>query len=91
LPKDKLLDPPDSRYLEIETAKLHGGWAAWIALPVVTRAELLAHEHHAAMRKHYEFDQQREAGEKAGSKPPKNNFLTQMRNRFFGGGENKYG
>jgi hypothetical protein len=53
----------------------------------VRKAQLLAHELHKKMREHYEYDLRLPAEKKPA---PKNNFLNRMRDRFLGGGENKY-
>ena len=87
---DQALPSPGDRFLEIETAKLHGGWPAWRGLPTVAKAELLAHELHKRMREHYGFDQRTEGGGRPADKKPKGDFLSRMRDRFLGGGENKY-
>ena len=79
--------------MEIETAKLHGGWAVWKSLPTEEKAELLAHELHKKMREHYEYDLRMDSSAKATegrSSSGKNNFLSNMRDKFLGGGKNKY-
>jgi len=93
LPADQALPSPGDRFLEIETAKLHGGWPAWQKLALVVKAELLAHELHKRMREHYDFDQRNakaESGKAESRNSKKSDFLSRMRDRYLGGGENKY-
>ena len=77
---------PGIRFLEIETSKKHGGWAAWAALPDPVRAELMAHELHGKMREHYEFDMRNPAPEKTATRDT--SPWAKMRERFTGGGFN---
>lgn len=79
---------PDALYLEIETAKKHGGWGAWMRLPAVDRGKLMAHEMHSNMRQHYEFDQ-RQAPEKAAEKKDSASPWSAMRKRFFAPAESR--
>ena len=53
LPKHEELPVTNDDYLEIEVSKKHGGWAAWQAIPVWRREQLIAHELHDSRRKAY--------------------------------------
>jgi hypothetical protein len=84
------LPAPGDLFLEIQTAKLHGGWGAWSRLPVEERAKLLAHELHLKMREHYEYDVRSPADKpdaKASAREGRGPW-SDMRKQFFGGGHN---
>lgn len=91
LPEDKALPAPPLEFFEIETAKLHGGWAVWQTFSAQVRGKLLAHEMHASLRKHYEHDVMRDEsrgsrdeGKKSDASAP----WSAARDKFFGGGKN---
>jgi hypothetical protein len=89
LPKEKSLPSPGDFWLEVETAKKHGGWAAWRGLATVEKARLLAHELHKGMREHYEYDQRAPAKTEAEKSVGGSSPLSAMREKFLGGGFNK--
>lgn len=83
MPAAQTLPVPGGEYFEIETAKLHGGWAVWERLPCSTRGRLLAHEQHKAMREHYAHDLRSAEGK--ATAPKVEAPWDAARNRFFGG------
>jgi len=87
LPSGQALPPPDNLFLEIEAAKKHGGWSAWVRLTMQERALLLAHEMHLNLREHYECDLRKQPATPAKT-PADNAPWTRMRNTFLGGGHN---
>lgn len=78
---------PGDLFLEIETAKKHGGWPVWQKLGVEDRARLLAHELHVKMREHYEYDVRNPAKPET-KKTADNAPWSAMREKFYGGGHN---
>lgn len=53
LPRSEELPAPSDDFLEIETAKQHGGWHAWQQIPVWRREQLMAHDLHKSRRDVY--------------------------------------
>lgn len=82
LPEEKTLPAPGYEFQEIEAAKKHGGWGEWLKLSVMDRGRLLAHELHAKMREHYEYDMRGDGGGASRGKDKKAPW-SQMRERFF--------
>lgn len=82
-----MLPSPGDLFLEIETAKKHGGWSVWKSLPTVEKAQLLAHELHVKMREHYEYDVRLPAADRE-PKGESASPLSAMRERFLNGGKN---
>lgn len=82
MPKDKELPAPADDYLEIECAKLHGGWGVWQTLPLYLRGKLMAHEMEKNMRDRYYLDVRKPSA--AGlDESPKQGIADFMRNRLF--------
>ena len=88
MPGGEELPAPTDRYFEIETAKLHGGWAQWDRIAPQERGELIAHEMVKNMRDHYYFDKRSEKlkqDEPDLERPKQTAPWEQIKSRFFGG------
>lgn len=77
----KKLPETSDLFFEIETAKHHGGWPAWLQLKAQERGMLMAHELHKSMRDHYYYDV-RAPGEKV-EKPKATMPWDRYREKFF--------
>ena len=84
LPKDEELPAPPDFFLEVETAKAHGGWGAWVKLDPLTRAKLMAHDLHKSRRDGY-YRERIAAHARADKKSfsPHNDPLDAIKARWF--------
>lgn len=88
MPDKDALPVPSDDYFEIECAKLHGGWPAWLALSQQLRGWLMAHEMEKNMRDHYYFEVREKSGGKGSEPAPGKDISALIRDRWQGRGTN---